>query len=117
MISLQNRLVLLKSLRFLVYAVVGEVRVKVLFGTLRCAIVWLRREPSQPFVVDVDPQWLNARKQDVNPQIEFVIVDEQGVANVLAHHRPFQFVIVGISCLLNLAQILYKVDTFPLGAL
>ena len=116
-ITLKHRLVLLKGLRFLVDAVVREMGVKVLLRPLRRAVVRLGRKPGQPLVVNVDPQGVDARQQDVNPQIELVVVDEEGVADVLADHRPLQLVVVGICGLLELAWIFYEVDAFPLRAL
>lgn len=48
-------------------------------------VVLLRGEPRQPLLVDVHPQRVETRHYHIDPHVELVSEDAQGVVDVPAH--------------------------------
>lgn len=71
--------------------VVGEVLVVVGHVVLVWLGVLLGGEPGQPFVVKVYPEGRKAPDQDVYPEVELEVLDEQGVRQVLLHDAVLAF--------------------------
>ena len=49
--------------------------------------VLLGGEPHQSLLVEIQPQGSDTGQQDVQPQVELQLVDEEGSVEVLLHHH------------------------------
>ncbi len=78
--------VLDKVLRMLVDTEVGQVHVSLLY-VLYLGVVLVRGEPRESFVQHVNPQWVVACDQHVDPEVVLEPVDEMGIVNVLRNQR------------------------------
>jgi hypothetical protein len=87
--------------------VVGEVNIATTEVVSGWLLVWLRCEPGQSLVIDVQPQRVSARQQNVDPEIELEPVDQQRVFYVLLHD-----VLVAIEDVFDVAR---EEDSSPLG--
>ena len=56
----------------------------VVFGRVGC--IGLGRKSSQAFVVDIDSEGVKRSDDDIDPEVEFVTVDEERVGDVFTHY-------------------------------
>ena len=55
------------------------------FGSFETNLVWLACEPDKAFIVYVDLQRVDACHKNIQPNVKFVTVEEQGVRDILAN--------------------------------
>lgn len=97
-------LVLNKLLTLLVQRVISQMHASVIFIDLGGVSFWSKS--GQPFFEDVHAQRFIRCDENVDSQIEFVPVDQEGVRNVTRNDRK----IVDV----HIVDIIYKVDSFSL---
>jgi hypothetical protein len=64
--------------------------------------IWLTCEPSQPFFVNINSQWLKSRYEDVQSEVELMRVDQQRVVDVARNNTRLILVnVMDIICDVN----------------
>ena len=77
-----------KCFWFLVDTVICQMLIQVLHGVLR-AVIWFWCKSSQSLVINVNPEWIYTRYQNINSQIKFMAIDQKWVRDIFTNNSFF----------------------------
>ena len=91
-------------------------RIEILFWAFVAHVIGFWCKSDQAFIIDVYTKGIHASNKNIYAQIELVIINQQGVADVLANYGFLVGATVSGSRL-NLIQVFNDINTFSLRAL